>query len=128
MPTELHGALGPDQRQTRLAEGQGEVREVPAATFPTLFESQVRRTPGAVALDGSHGERLSYRELDARANRLAHYLIGLGTAPESLVGIALDRSVEMIVAVLATWKAFCRAELPPWVWWALVEAARIAPI
>ncbi|GAB3466534.1 amino acid adenylation domain-containing protein [Azotobacter salinestris] len=69
-----------------------------------LFERQVRERPDAVAL--LFGEtQLSYAELNRRANRLAHRLIGMGVAPESRVGIAAERSVEMVVGLLAILKA-----------------------
>ena len=77
---------------------------VPEATLPQLFEAQVARTPEAVALVFGDQE-LSYGELNARANRLAHHLIGLGVGPEALVGVCLERSAEMVVAILAILKA-----------------------
>ena len=72
--------------------------------MPALFEAQVARTPEAVALVCGE-ERLSYAALNARANRLAHQLIAQGVGPETLVGIALERSLEMVVALLAILKA-----------------------
>src|SRR5205085_2167227 len=69
-----------------------------------LFEDQVERRPEAIALSGG-GRQISYRELNEQANRLAHRLRGLGVRPETLVGICLERSVELIVAILATLKA-----------------------
>src|SRR5271165_26424 len=69
-----------------------------------LFEEQVERTPDAVAVVFEE-EQLSYRELNERANRLAHYLRGLGVGPEKLVGLCLERSVEMIVGLLGILKA-----------------------
>ncbi|HYR06432.1 MAG TPA: amino acid adenylation domain-containing protein, partial [Longimicrobium sp.] len=69
-----------------------------------LFQAQVRRTPDAVALVS--GDRsLTYAELNARANRLARRLAALGAAPEAIVALALERSVEMVVALLAVNKA-----------------------
>jgi amino acid adenylation domain-containing protein len=69
-----------------------------------LFEEQVERSPDAVALE--HEEQsLSYGELNARANRLAHYLLKLGVGPAAMVAICMERSVEMVVALLATLKA-----------------------
>ncbi|HVG44859.1 MAG TPA: amino acid adenylation domain-containing protein, partial [Longimicrobium sp.] len=69
-----------------------------------LFEAQVRRTPDAVAVVFD-GLSLTYAELNARANRLARRLAALGVVPESLVALALERSVEMVVALLAVTKA-----------------------
>ncbi|ADU38494.1 non-ribosomal peptide synthase/polyketide synthase [Variovorax paradoxus] len=69
-----------------------------------LIEQQARRTPDAPAL--SFGEQtLGYGELNARANRLAHHLIALGVKPEAKVGIAVERSLEMVVGILAILKA-----------------------
>jgi amino acid adenylation domain-containing protein len=69
-----------------------------------LFAAQVARTPTAAALVCGD-ERLSYAELDRRAGRLARQLLELGVGPEVLVGVCLDRSVEMVVALLATLRA-----------------------
>ncbi|PYS91302.1 MAG: non-ribosomal peptide synthetase [Acidobacteria bacterium] len=69
-----------------------------------LFERQAERTPETVALV-SKDERLSYRELNERANKLAHHLRRLGTGPETLVGIHLARSAETVVAILGVLKA-----------------------
>ncbi len=72
--------------------------------LPELFERQVDRTPDAVA--ASYAEaRITYAELDARSNRLARYLRARGIGPDVLVGVAVDRSLEMAVAVLAVLKA-----------------------
>jgi amino acid adenylation domain-containing protein len=69
-----------------------------------LFEAQVERTPDATAV--LHEERaLTYRELNERANRLAHHLREQGVGPDVRVGICLERSPEMVVGVLATLKA-----------------------
>ncbi len=70
----------------------------------TLFEQQALRTPLQPAAS-FEGETLSYRELNARANRLAAHLRGLGVGPDRLVGIFIERSLEMLVAVLAVHKA-----------------------
>ncbi len=73
-------------------------------TIAQLFEQQVARTPDAVAVV-SAGRGLTYRELDQRSNQLARHLQQLGVRPESLVGIAVERSVEMMVGLLAILKA-----------------------
>jgi len=66
-----------------------------------LFEAQARKTPETVAL--IYGDRsLTYSELNARANRLAHHLRGLGVGPEARVAIRLERGLELVVAMLAT--------------------------
>jgi amino acid adenylation domain-containing protein/non-ribosomal peptide synthase protein (TIGR01720 family) len=79
-------------------------REVPSATLPELFEAQVARTPKGKAVASEDGE-LSYAGLEARANRLARHLIGLGVGPEQVVALALPRSMEMIVAIVAVLKS-----------------------
>src|SRR5260370_1690421 len=73
-------------------------------SIPRLFEAQVERTPDAVALV-FEGQELTYRELSARANQLAHHLQALGVGPEVLVGIYMERSIEMIVGLLGVLKA-----------------------
>ena len=81
-----------------------------ATAFPAdkcvhqLFEEQVARTPNAVAVVFEDGE-LSYSQLNARANRLAHYLRELGVKPDERVAICLERGFEMIVALLGVLKA-----------------------
>ncbi|MFM7711322.1 MAG: AMP-binding protein, partial [Microcystis sp.] len=69
-----------------------------------LFEEQVKRTPDAVAVVYS-GQQLTYNELNFRANQLAHHLQSLGVKLDQLVGICLERSLEMIVGLLAILKA-----------------------
>lgn len=69
-----------------------------------FFEAQVRRTPDATALV-FEDQQLTYAELNSRANQLARYLRKLGVAPESPVGVCLDRSVEMVVGLLGVLKA-----------------------
>ncbi|MFG3052749.1 amino acid adenylation domain-containing protein [Kitasatospora sp. NPDC048239] len=76
----------------------------PDTTVPRVFEAQAARTPDAVAVLAGD-TRLSYAALDARANRLARRLIGLGAGPERLVALALPRSADLVVALLAVLKA-----------------------
>ncbi|ALN78402.1 non-ribosomal peptide synthetase [Lysobacter antibioticus] len=77
---------------------------VPAQTLAELLSAQAARTPEAIAVV-FEDERLSYAELDARANRLAHRLIADGIGPEDLVGVALPRSLELVVALCAVLKS-----------------------
>jgi amino acid adenylation domain-containing protein/non-ribosomal peptide synthase protein (TIGR01720 family) len=75
-----------------------------AQSLQELFERQAEQTPDAVAVVCS-GKQLTYRELNVRANQLAHHLRSLGVGPEIPVGLCLERSVEMLVGVLGILKA-----------------------
>ena len=72
--------------------------------MPSLFADQVRRTPAATAVVAD-GVALSYEQLDALANRLAHRLIRLGVQPEQPVGLLMERSADLVVAELGIVKA-----------------------
>ncbi|MGW3099572.1 amino acid adenylation domain-containing protein [Streptomyces sp. NPDC001102] len=96
--------LADDERARLLDTWHGARRVRPAAALPELFAAQAARTPDAVAL--THGtQRLTYAELDRRANRLAHRLIAEGVRPGSRVALFQERSVEAVVAILAVVKA-----------------------
>jgi amino acid adenylation domain-containing protein len=97
--------LLPAHEHRRLVEGCNETMTTyPDRAVPELFEEWARRTPGAVAAV-SAAETLSYAELNARANRLAHLLITRGVRAESRVATLFDRSVNPLVAFLAILKA-----------------------
>ncbi|MBD2528170.1 non-ribosomal peptide synthetase [Nostoc flagelliforme FACHB-838] len=74
------------------------------ACIHQLFEAQVEKTPDAIALIFNN-QHLSYRDLNSRANQLAQHLQSLGIGAETLVGICIERSLEMVVALLAILKA-----------------------
>ena len=80
---------------------------MPAATLSELFAAQVAKTPQATAAV-FEGGTLTYGELDARANRLAHHLRTLGVGPEVVVGLCVERSLEMLVGLLGILKAGVR--------------------
>ncbi len=96
----------PEERQAYMLEDSG----VQLLQYPLqrgvhrLFEEQVERTPTAPALAFGE-ERLDYAELNRRANRLAHALIERGVGADRLVGVAMERSIEMVVALMAILKA-----------------------
>jgi amino acid adenylation domain-containing protein len=93
------------ERQQVVGEwGQGEAAAVIWQTVPQMFEEQVEHSGENTALV-FEGSELSYEELNSRANQLAHYLRAQGVGPEVPVGILLERSVEMVVALLAVLKA-----------------------
>jgi amino acid adenylation domain-containing protein len=97
--------LRPAERAQLLAQGNQSRAAFPdRQTVHSLFEAQVERSPEAVALVFGE-QQLSYRELNARANQLGHYLRAAGVGPEVLVGLCVERSVEMIVALLGILKA-----------------------
>jgi amino acid adenylation domain-containing protein len=97
--------LDEDERRRLLVETNATAAPFDAdACAHELFEAQAARTPAAVALV-LEDARVTYGELNARANRLARHLRRLGVAPGDIVGLHLERSVEMIVALLAVLKA-----------------------
>lgn len=97
--------LTADDRRLQLDQWSGAFRPAQCDSLVhQLIESQVHRTPDAEAVvDGDR--RLTYRELNARANQLAHYLQSLGVGPDVIVGICMARSPDLVVALLATLKA-----------------------
>ncbi|WP_163997839.1 non-ribosomal peptide synthase/polyketide synthase, partial [Pyxidicoccus caerfyrddinensis] len=93
------------ERQRMLVEWNGQPVPVPdGATVHARFEAQARSTPDATAL--LHGDTsLTFGELDGRANQLAHHLRMLGVGPDTLVALHLERSVDLVVAMLGVLKA-----------------------
>ena len=92
------------ERRRLLHAWNDTTRDIPAATLPELFEQQAARTPHAPAVI-SAGTGLTYAELNARANQLARHLVALGAGPERLVAIAMPRSPDVVVAMLAVLKS-----------------------
>ncbi|MEV6395234.1 amino acid adenylation domain-containing protein [Streptomyces sp. NPDC051907] len=96
--------MAPDEYRQVVLDWNATEHTVPAGTWPALFAEQVRSRPDEVALV-FEDERLTYAELDERANRLAHALIARGAGPERIVALALPRSAELIVAEVAVLKS-----------------------
>jgi amino acid adenylation domain-containing protein len=97
--------MGAAERRRVLEEWNGTAADYPADLCShELFEAQVERTPDAVAAV-YEGEPLSYGELNARANRLAHHLRSLGVGPDARVAICVERGLEMLVGMMAILKA-----------------------
>src|ERR1051326_7523699 len=99
-----HCLLAAAEQQQLLVEWNETQHEHPREGVVELFERQVERTPAASALWFA-GSEMSYAELDCRANQLGHYLQRLGVGPEVLVGVMLERSFELVTAVLGVLKA-----------------------
>ncbi|MFF5139127.1 non-ribosomal peptide synthase/polyketide synthase [Streptomyces sp. NPDC013157] len=96
--------LHEDERYRLLTGWNDTARPVPELTLPELFRAQAARTPDATALVFEE-QRLTYAELDARVEHTARVLAGLGAGPERTVAVALPRSVDLVVALLATHRA-----------------------
>jgi amino acid adenylation domain-containing protein len=92
------------EREQILSEWNETRRDFTQACVHQLFEMQVERTPGATAVVYEDG-RLSYEELNARANQLARFLVARGVGAETTVGVFMERSVEMLAVVLGILKA-----------------------
>ncbi|UXA53236.1 non-ribosomal peptide synthase/polyketide synthase [Xanthomonas prunicola] len=97
--------LLPDDEQAQLQGFNATATDLDGTGYlHRAIEAQAQRTPDAIAVADDH-DTLSYAELDARANQLAHHLIGLGVVPESSVAVCLPRGIDLVVALLAILKA-----------------------
>ncbi|NRD67016.1 amino acid adenylation domain-containing protein, partial [Corallococcus exiguus] len=93
-----------ERQQVLVTWNQQQAEYARDATIPQLFEAQAKRTPNAVAVV-SGKQRLTYRELEAKANQLAHRLRKLGVGPESRVGLCVERTADVVVGTLGILKA-----------------------
>jgi amino acid adenylation domain-containing protein len=97
--------LSPAERKRALYDWNSTKTDYgPDRCLHEIISEQARANPGSVAVI-FEGERLSYRQLEDQANQLARYLIGLGVGPESRVGLLMERSLELVVAMLGVLKA-----------------------
>ncbi len=104
-PVDRIPLLSDEERRQVVEEWNETAAEYPRdSCIHELFEAQAERTPGAVAVV-HEGRSLTYAELNARANRLAHHLRERGVRPECRVAVCVERSPEMVVAVLAVLKS-----------------------
>jgi amino acid adenylation domain-containing protein len=97
---ERHQLLIFNRNQFKIPNSKSKIEQC----FHQLFEAIVAETPNAIALVFEH-QQLTYRELNIQANQLAHYLQQLGVVPDVLVGICVERSLEMIIGLLGILKA-----------------------
>ncbi|MFI0977448.1 amino acid adenylation domain-containing protein [Streptomyces sp. NPDC021093] len=103
-PLGSHDVLTPEERRRTVVEWNDTAHPFPSTTVPEAFAARVARTPGATAV--TFGDTtLSYAELNARANQLAHRLVALGVRSEHRVAVLMERSVDVVVSVLAISKA-----------------------
>lgn len=96
--------LAPEERSSMVTDWQSVSEKIPHACLPEQFEKQAALSPDAIAVV-YEDQSLSYAELNERANRLARMLISEGVGPEQFVALALPRSLEMAVGLLAVLKA-----------------------
>ena len=96
--------LTDDERRELESYSRGPERPLPPATMPELFEAQASLRPHSTAVVDCDTQ-MSYAELNAAANQLAHLLIAQGVAPDDVVAMALGRSARHLVTLLAIWKA-----------------------
>ncbi|MEW6476446.1 MAG: amino acid adenylation domain-containing protein [Actinomycetota bacterium] len=96
--------LSAAERRRALVDWNPTGPAVPEVTFPAVFEAHAAATPDAAALV-LDGEQLTYRQLNERANRLARLLVAAGAGPETVVAVALPRSIDLITALVAVMKS-----------------------
>ena len=104
VPLRQVAVLSEEERAQLVTGWNDTAAAVPALTLPGLFQAQAARTPDAVAVAGAGGQ-VSYRELNAAANRLARLLVSRGAGPETVVAVVMDRSAGLITALLGVLKA-----------------------
>ncbi|MFI6627202.1 condensation domain-containing protein, partial [Streptomyces sp. NPDC050528] len=104
LPVRAVDVLDDRQREQLLVEWNDTAVEGVGGTVVGLFEAQVSVAPDAMAVVGD-GAELTYAELDARANRVAWYLRGVGVGAESVVAVVMERGVDVLVALLGVLKA-----------------------
>ncbi|CCK30425.1 amino acid adenylation domain protein [Streptomyces davaonensis JCM 4913] len=97
-------ALTDAERHAIVQTSRGRIFVHASRTLPEVFEAQVRATPAAVAV-GDGTRRLTFAQLNAEANRLARLLVARGAGPDRLVGVALPRTTDAVVAILAVLKS-----------------------
>nr|ARU08074.1 MlcL [uncultured bacterium] len=93
-----------DERDLVLRAWNDTAQPVAGTTFTELFARQAQATPDSVAVE-CDGRTLTYAELDTRSNQLAHYLVSNGVGPERFVAIVMNKSVDMVVALLGVLKS-----------------------
>jgi amino acid adenylation domain-containing protein len=96
--------LSPAEHRQLIVEWNATQGEFSNETTHHLFEQQVESSPDAIAVS-YHDQQVTYRELNARANQIAHYLRVLGVEAEDLVAICVERSADMVAALIGIWKA-----------------------
>jgi non-ribosomal peptide synthetase component F len=99
--------LSMDDQKSLFHFGSGPKITVPHGTIHEAFESIVDRHPGVVAAVHG-GKKITYHQLDLAANRLAHHLISSGLRPRERVCLVVQRSLEMLIAIMAIMKAGCQ--------------------
>ncbi len=104
LPLSRRDLLPPEERRRVLSEWNATARPVESACIHELIRRQAARTPDAPAL-ACGPDQVTYPELDTRANRLAHFLRSLGVGSDVRVGVCVERSIDMVVAVLGVLKA-----------------------
>ena len=102
--SELPLLTAEERRQILIGWNDTQVAYPQHVLLHELFEAQAERTPEAIAVE-FEGQQLTYRELNQRANQLAHYLRTLGVGPDTLVGVCMERSLELVVALYGVLKA-----------------------
>ncbi|AUX32068.1 MULTISPECIES: non-ribosomal peptide synthetase [Sorangium] len=103
-PVDQRAYLGPRELSRLDALARGPVREREPATLDELVSRQAARTPDAVAVEHDDAS-IGYAELERRSNQLAHHLASMGVGCETIVGVCLQRSIELVIAVLGVVKA-----------------------